>query len=98
MAVRRELKEEMGFVPRKIKFWGKYSYRVKVIKKKFKDRNGWLAQCWVFLSPITATLKKAKIMEGEGSLQMKIDKVIEGRGFPINSVKFMRKVKKELYG
>ena len=98
MTIRRELKEEMGFVPGNLIFWGVYSYRVRAIDKRFEDKNGWMVKCWIFLAPITVLIKKAKITEGEGILLMKIDEVIDGDGFPIGATKFMKKLKKELYG
>lgn len=57
-AIKRELSEELGFVPEKLESWLKYSHIIEE-EGKYKD---WLINCEVFLSPITPELEKAKIL------------------------------------
>ncbi|MDP3093762.1 MAG: NUDIX domain-containing protein [bacterium] len=97
-ALKRELKEELEFVPKKLDFFGIFSYKLIPLKRKTVCSLGQKAKCWIFLSPVNRDLSKVKIKEGKGMLKMKIDKVIKGKGFPIGSVEFVKKVKKQLYG
>jgi len=90
-AIRRELLEEIGFIPERLDYWLKYSYPVS-IEKKEKQRS-YLVNCWVFLSPMTEKLKKTKVLEGKGMVKMKLDEVIKGKDFPPNGTKFLKKLR-----
>lgn len=91
-AIKRELLEELGFVPKKLDFWLEYSYVVEE-EGRYKD---WLINCHVFLSPVTSRLEKSEITEGKGLAKMKLDKVIEGKDFPTKSTEFMKKFRSRL--
>lgn len=85
-AIRRELKEEMGFVPDKLDYWDKFSYEVQE-DCKYK---GWLITFFVFVSPITERLKKAQTTEGKGIIEMDIERVYKGEAFPAGSTEFLK--------
>lgn len=91
-AIKRELSEELGFVPGKLDYWLKYSYMVEE-EGKYKD---WLVNCYVFLSPASAELEESKVTEGKKLFKMTLDKVIEGQGFPKKGTKFLEKLKDRL--
>ena len=87
-AVERELEEELGFVPEELNYWDEFSYIVQE-NCKYKD---WQINFHVFLSPITPKLKKVRPTEGKGIIKMPLEKVIEGKGFPSGSTKFLENV------
>lgn len=97
-AIKRELKEELEFVPKELDYWGKYSFRIKGSKNP--KYNGWLINQYIFLAPINSIPKGTIIKEGNGMVKMTIDEAIKGTGFPsgADSTRFLKKVKKELYG
>ncbi|MBU4351222.1 NUDIX domain-containing protein [Candidatus Parcubacteria bacterium] len=92
-AIKRELMEELGFVPEKLDFWRHISYPV-IEGGKY---HGWMINHDVFLSPITLGLEKIKTHEGEGMIKMTIDEAINSRGFSIGGTELLRKIKKELF-
>ena len=92
-AVRRELKEELGFIPEKLDFYCHDSYLV-VEEGKY---HGWLINQAVFISPITPELDRAKVYEGEGLVKMTIDEAIESKGFSVGGTKFLKRIKKKLF-
>ena len=85
-AMERELLEEIGFVPEKLDYWLEDSYTW----EKEGKYKGWLISCHVFLSPITPTLEKSKVLEGKGAVKMSLEEVIGEEGFPEGSTKFLR--------
>ncbi len=93
-AMKRELQEEIGFVPKVLNYWLKDSY----IWEKEGKYKGWLISCHVFLSPVTSRLEKTEISEGERMVKMSLDKVIEGNGFPRGkeSTKFLKGLRAKL--
>lgn len=91
-AIKRELQEELGFVPEKLDFWCNFSY---IVSEEGKY-NGWSINQSVFISPITLELEKAETHEGEGMIKMTIDEAINSRGFSIGGTEFLRKLKSEL--
>jgi mutator protein MutT len=91
-AMKRELLEEIGFVPQKLNYWLKDSY----LWEKEGKYKGWLISCYVFLSPVTSRLRKSKITEGRGMVKMGLEKVIEEEGFPEGSTKFLKELKVKL--
>jgi mutator protein MutT len=88
-AIKRELKEELGYVPKKLDYWKKFSYTVREDSK----HKGKMIDFHVFLSPITSELENAKVAEGKGMLKMNIDQVIKGEKFPEGSTNFLRYLK-----
>lgn len=91
-AMKRELLEEIGFVPQKLDYWLKDSYAW----GKEGKYKGWLISCYVFLSPITPRLEKSRITEGKGMVKMNLEKVIKEEGFPEGSTKFLKRLKAKL--
>lgn len=91
-AMKRELLEEIGFIPEKLSYWLEDSYKW----EKEGKYKGWLINCHVFLSPITPKLERAEISEGKGIIKMPLDKVIKGNGFSEGSTKFLKGLKAKL--
>ena len=91
-AVRRELLEELGFVPEKLAYLGKFSYVVQE-EGKYKD---WLINFHAFLSPIISELEKATVSEGKSIVKMSFDEVAEGEGFPTGSTGFLKSLEGKL--
>ncbi len=91
-AIKRELLEELGYVPERLDYWLKDSYLWEQ-EGKYKD---WLISCHVFLSPITPELEKSKILEGKGAVKMSLERVISEEGFPEGSTKFLKGLKARL--
>ena len=91
-AIARELKEEIGYIPKKLEYFLHYSYVV------LEDCRfaGWTIHCDVFLSPITKKLEQAHITEGTGIVKMPLGQAIEGEGFPKNSTAFLKKLKAKI--
>ena len=97
--IKRELTEELGFVPEKLDYWGDCSFVIKGSKNS--KYEGWLVKQYVFLSLVSGELtKKVNVKEGKGIVKMNINKVIKGAGFPsgADSTRFLKEVKKQLYG
>ncbi|MCJ7804355.1 NUDIX hydrolase [Patescibacteria group bacterium] len=91
-AMKRELLEEIGFVPKILDYWLEDSYKWEG-ERKYK---GWKINCHVFLSPITPELEKAEVSEGKGIVKMSLERVIKGDGFPKGSTKFLKGLKVKL--
>ncbi|MBL7078167.1 NUDIX domain-containing protein [Candidatus Shapirobacteria bacterium] len=91
-AIKRELLEEIGYIPEKLEYWLKDSYKW----EKEGRYKGWTITCHVFLSPITLRLGKAKISEGEGKIKLTLEEVLSEDGFPEGSTKFLQKLKTKL--
>jgi 8-oxo-dGTP pyrophosphatase MutT (NUDIX family) len=90
-AVKREMKEELGYVP-ELNYWSQFQY-------KFTDPgmyNGYEVRQYVFLSPITNKLLKAKVNEGTKVVKLPLDQVLKGGGFPTNSTNFMQGFKEKI--
>lgn len=87
--IKRELQEELGFVPRRLDYWDKFTFTIQEQGPHKGDTVGF----HVFLSPITPKLENAEVMEGKGLLKMKMEQVIKGKGFPGGSTKFLKKLK-----
>ena len=87
-AVRREMLEELGFIPKILTYLGKYPFIVKETGK-FK---GLRVEQFVFISPITQRLIKSKIKEGDGMVLIDLDKAIAGDGFIQGSTYFLNEV------
>lgn len=89
-AIKRELQEELGFVPEKLEYALTYHF---IIKEK-GDWEGANINEIIFLSPITNEVENAKITEGVGLLKLRVDEIIKGDGFPDGSTKFLKDLKK----
>lgn len=85
-AIKRELEEELGFVPEKLEYLGSFPY---IIQEK-GDLNGWKINQEVFTSPITKKVEKAKISEGKALVKLKLEEVANGKGFPQGSTDFLK--------
>lgn len=92
LAIKRELKEELGFVPKDLSYWGNYSYVVEEegIYKGIKVNSS------IFISPITKRLLNANTLEGKGVYKMSMNRAIKGSGFPLNSTSFLKELKNSL--
>jgi len=91
-AIKRELKEELGYSPSKLEYWDVFSY----IYKEKGVYTGWKINQYVFLSPITKILLKADIKEGTSIVIMNLIDVIQGKGFPSGSTKFLKSLRRKL--
>jgi mutator protein MutT len=90
-AIKRELKEELGFVPDKLEYLGKYPYVV----KETSNYKGWRINQVVFISPINSQLMKANKNEGEGLVRILLEEALKGEGFPIGSTYFLEELRKQ---
>lgn len=95
-AVKREILEELKYQPKKIKYWGPYSF---VIDSPGSDDHGEIFYGEIFLSPITRELLDSRVEEGSGRAIVHIDLAIENpnKEFGPTSInKYMSKVKKDI--
>ena len=69
-AIRRELQEELGFIPNELKYIGTYPF---IVQEESKLK-GWKINQVMFTAPITPEVEKANISEGEGLIKLKIEK------------------------
>ena len=91
-AIRRELNEELGYSPDKLEYWDVFSY----VYKEKGIYTGWHINQHVFLSPITKGLLKADVKEGASIMIISLKDVIQGKGFPSGSTKFLKGLKRKL--
>jgi len=75
-AIKRELKEELGFVPESLNYWTDYSF----IVGEENNYKGWQINLYVFLSPITKDLDTAVVNEG-GIIKMNIKEAVKNNLF-----------------
>jgi len=93
-AVKREISEELGFLPEKLSYWDKFTYT-------FTDPgiyNGCIVTQYVFLAPITEKLMSAKVGEGKNTVILKLEEVIAGKGFPTGSTNFLKDFRNKIKG
>ncbi|MCJ7805440.1 NUDIX hydrolase [Patescibacteria group bacterium] len=76
-ALIRELKEELNYVPKKIKFWKKVSFLCTAEGKY----NNFKVTVYIFVSPLTKRVEKAKVYEGEGLIKTTLDEELESENF-----------------
>lgn len=88
-AIKRELLEELGFIPKILDYWKKSSYTI----QEEGEHKGKEIEFHIFLSPITLKLEGARVAEGKGMLKMSIDEVIEGKDFPQGATDFVKRLK-----
>lgn len=91
-AIRRELQEELGLIPKNLKYIGTYPFFIQEEGKL----KGWKINQVMFTSPITPEVEKANISEGKGLVKLTIEEVIDGSGFPIGSTGFLKKISNQL--
>lgn len=85
-AIRRELQEELGFIPKELKYLGTYPF----IVQEECNLKGWKINQIIFVSPITPEVEKANISEGKGVAKLSRKEVIQGKGFPKGSTNFLK--------
>ena len=86
----RELKEELGYIPEKYKYWTSYKATMKE-----KPCEGLKVLCHIFVSPITKKLMESKTKEGDGLIKISLDKAIKEDGFHWADVKLLKKMKRD---
>ena len=91
-AIKRELEEELGYTPKKIEYWGLFSY----ISQEKGPWQGYKILQHIFLSPVTQSLLDARVREGDGIKVINLIKVIKGEGFPKGSTNFLKDLKDKL--
>ncbi|MBU1129993.1 NUDIX domain-containing protein [Patescibacteria group bacterium] len=87
-AIKRELTEELGFIPRELIFWTKHSFIIQ--EGKYNDLKIILH---IFLSPITKKLQTAKVLEGNGMIKSTISQILSGKKFDKYDKKIFKKFK-----
>lgn len=85
-AIKRELQEELGFIPQMLKYWGDYSY---IVSEEGKYK-GLKVNFSVFVAPITEELLNTNTLEGKGIYKIALDEAIKGFGFPQGSTSFLK--------
>lgn len=70
-ALRRELIEELNYIPKVLNFWQDYSFQIKAEKITLH----------LFLSDITEELLKTKVNEGNGMIIFKLKDILENNDF-----------------
>ncbi len=81
-ALRRELEEELGYSPKELEYWGRYSFNINFPGSKYdgETRFGEL-----FLSPITSELMKVK---NDNKTLLPLDRVLENRNNEFGPIRF----------
>lgn len=92
-ALKRELKEEMNYVPTEINYWDFFSY---VVTETCKYK-GWKINFYVFLSKVEEGFEMRKVSEGDGIIKMTLADIIIGKGFAKGSTTFMNVFLKRKY-
>jgi len=94
-ALRRELKEELNYNPRQLKYWGKYSFIIILPGSKY---DGNIRYGELFLSPVTQELMAASTEDDTEMTLLPLDRVFENRNYEFGPVKFkdVIKIKKDL--
>jgi mutator protein MutT len=88
-AIKRELNEELGFVPEELIYWTKHIF---VIEEEGKYK-GWIIELDIFLSHITPRLLSARSREGGNIIKLGIDTAISDNGFHSSDVQLLKKLK-----
>jgi mutator protein MutT len=76
-AIKRELQEELNFVPQDLKFWTNFTYVVD-IEGIYKD---WVINHDIFVAPINQQLLKAQVSEGDAVEIMSLEQAINEADF-----------------
>jgi 8-oxo-dGTP pyrophosphatase MutT (NUDIX family) len=93
-AIQRELKEELNYSPKEIKYLYTESITIKV-EGKYKNN---IINIHVFLSPITKELRECPIYDGKSMIEINIDKAIELKDYFIDDAeKILKRVKEEIF-
>ena len=88
--LKRELIEELGYIPKTYKYWTKYKSTMKE-----KPYVGLQVLCHIYISPITKRLMQSRPNEGGRLLKINIDKAIQNNGFHWADKKLLKKLKKD---
>lgn len=88
VAIRRELREELGFVPQDLEYWRQFTY---VIEEE-GSHQGRQIDFHVFLSPLCKQIREARPTEGAGVVELSLERVIDGEGFPKGSTEFLKQL------
>ncbi len=96
-AIRRELNEELSYRPKRLDYWGNYSFKIDAPGSKY---HGAVLRSDLFIAPITKELLNSKPEEGSGIVIMPIDRAIENkdREFGPITTDFLIKVKQYIIG
>lgn len=83
-ALYRELEEELNYKPKKLVYWGKYSFTIDLPGSEYdgEERFGEL-----YLSPITRELKDKNEYKTFGKL-LPLDRILENKNHEFGPVKF----------
>ena len=76
-ALIRELKEELNYVPKNIKFWKKVDF-LSTAKGKY---NNFGVTIYIFISPLTDGLERLKVYEGGGKIMTTLDEELKSENF-----------------
>lgn len=74
-ALKRELKEELNFLPKNIKFWKRVSF-ISGAEGKYKDFE---ITIYIFISPLTKHIEKVGVYEGEKMIKTTIDEELKSK-------------------
>lgn len=74
-ALKRELKEELNYVPQNIKFWKKVDF-ICSAKGKY---NNFEITIYIFISPLTKEIEKVEVREGEGKIKIPLDEELKSK-------------------
>ena len=88
VALRREIREEMGFELKKQTYQGSFPF---VVQEECNMKGKMINQ-EAFTAPISEIPEKLKIEKGCGVVKMSVQQVIEGAGFPIGSTYFVKDI------
>jgi len=69
----RELKEELNYVPKNIKFWK----RVNFVCPDEGEYKNFEVTIYIFISPLTKAIEESKVLEGGGSIKTTLSKELE---------------------
>ncbi|MBN1162406.1 NUDIX domain-containing protein [Patescibacteria group bacterium] len=76
-AMKREMQEELNYVPKQLEFWKEFTYVVDIEG----DYLHWVINHDVFLSPITDELMNAKVEEGDDVKVMSMQEALDELDF-----------------
>lgn len=89
-ALKRELSEELGFVPERLEYWFKNSYTIKD-KGKYE---GFKIEAFMYLAK-TSDISRAKPFEGRSIVKLKLKDINPKTGFYIEDFKIIRKLMRD---
>lgn len=90
-ALRRELLEEIDYIPKDLTFWTENNFTL--TEGAYKN---WFIESSVYLSKVTDGLKKARVIEGNRIVKMNIQSAIKNSGFHKADVELLKKLQLKL--